>query len=236
MGIRHILVDLDGVLCDFVGGAIEVHGRTQYRDKIFKNWPYANYDLAGVLDITENELWKKIDLCMAFWEGLRPYPWMRPFLDALDDIAPWTIATSPSRSSRSAGGKVAWLQRHFGTAFRDYVIGPKFVNDDFAPYMKLMARPDVVLIDDCDVNCEAFEKAGGTAILFPQPWNSSFGEAEQGDSASSVIRQLIRVSQSLSLSQKDPDNGKAWKEAEGGEGPQEGDGKVARTGARGQDN
>lgn len=37
---------------------------------------------------------------------------------------------------------------------------------------RTMRRPGRVLIDDNDTNCAKWREHGGTAILFPQPWNS----------------------------------------------------------------
>jgi hypothetical protein len=38
----------------------------------------------------------------------------------------------------------------------------------------LCAKPDNILIDDSDKNCNSFIKAGGKAILVPQPWNNQY--------------------------------------------------------------
>ena len=38
----------------------------------------------------------------------------------------------------------------------------------------LLAKPDVVLIDDQHKNIDLFREHGGQAILFPQPWNENY--------------------------------------------------------------
>ena len=44
----------------------------------------------------------------------------------------------------------------------DYQIGPR---------KELNAKSGAILIDDSDDNIRKYREAGGTAILFPQPWN-----------------------------------------------------------------
>jgi 5'(3')-deoxyribonucleotidase len=154
-----IYVDMDGVLCDFAGAALHVHGRPEIMD----NWPPLAWDMHALIGCTEAEFWHKIDARgFAFWANLKPYQW---FVDLLGIIAePFVISTSPSHSHHSSSGKVAWVQMHLGAKFRDYMIGC---------HKHLLANRDSILIDDNDANCEKFERHGGRAILFPQPWNAN---------------------------------------------------------------
>ena len=55
----------------------------------------------------------------------------------------------------------------------------------------MLAKRGRVLIDDSDVNCEKFAAAGGTAIVFPQRWNSA--HAIEGCPADHVIKLLEAV-------------------------------------------
>jgi 5'(3')-deoxyribonucleotidase len=159
--LRHIFVDLDGVLADFVQSSLALHDRSH----LLECWPGGEWDMPKVMGISRGEFWRAISQQGSpFWEMLEPYPWTAELLDQLRSIAPVTIATSPSMDPGCLDGKVRWMQRHLGPSFRDFLIGPQ---------KYLLARPDVVLIDDRDSNVDAFREHGGQAILFPQPWNSN---------------------------------------------------------------
>ena len=159
--MRHIFVDLDGVLADFVSAALTLHGRSDLLD----SWPAGERDMAKGLGISSSKFWAEIDRAGAeFWASLEPYPWTFDFLDQLQSIAPITIATSPSNDPGCLAGKLQWMQRHLGRSFRDFLIGPS---------KHLLAKPDVALIDDRGGNVRDFREHGGRAVLFPQPWNAN---------------------------------------------------------------
>lgn len=163
--IERIFLDLDGVLADWSSAAIRACG--QDPDTVHSSWPLGAYELADVLGISTNEMWRRIHAQGArFWAELEPYPWLDSVFAACSTIAPTTILTSPSKDPSAAAGKTAWLQKHFGADFRKYLIGPDKVS---------CARPGAVLIDDSDKNCDGFAAARGSAIVFPRVWNSAFG-------------------------------------------------------------
>lgn len=159
--ISQILLDLDGVLCDFVLPAVRLF--TDDPQKVCANWQPGNYSMADNLGVSNSKFWKKIDKAGSFfWSNLPPYPWMRELIELCRAQAPTIICTSPSPKPSSLLGKVYWMHNHFGPGFRDYLIG--------AP-RQFCARPGAVLIDDSDANCSLFRLNGGQAILFPQMWN-----------------------------------------------------------------
>lgn len=152
-----ICLDLDGVEVDFVGGAAKLMG---YDPAVVTMWDY--YPLIGR---TESEFWSIIDAAGAdFWSNLEPYPWYKELHAICESIGDTIFLTTNSKHRSSAEGKVAWMQEHFGSNFRSYLIGPK---------KEFCATPNTILIDDSDANCEKFVKHGGRAILFPQPWNNN---------------------------------------------------------------
>ncbi len=162
MTIERVLLDMDGVLCDFMAAASKVHGRT-YREA---DWPPGCEDFVTVFGISTATFWKAIDEFdeqEGFWSRLKPYPW---FEDLIAMIRPFgfTIATSPNRHAWCPSGKVEWLHEHFHNRFMDFMIGRE---------KHLLARSGHVLIDDRDKVCEQFSNEGGHVILFPQPWNSN---------------------------------------------------------------
>jgi hypothetical protein len=60
-------------------------------------------------------------------------------------------------------GKVAWLEKHLPSYSRRFLFGPK---------KEFCAGPDRLLVDDHDLNTEAFAASGGRTFLVPRQWNS----------------------------------------------------------------
>lgn len=155
--IKHIFLDMDGVIVDFVSGVykefgIDIHSR-----------PPTSWSIENDIGVTERQMWSKIDGNVKFWHSLKFYEWFYDIIDVVSEYE-WSIASKPSGSSASAEGKVYWLQSMFGVEFRDYHLTPN---------KKWLAASDRILIDDNDKNCNDWIEAGGYAILFPQPWNAN---------------------------------------------------------------
>lgn len=161
MMIDRIFLDLDGVLADWTSSAIRACGREP--DEVYATWPTGVYELPEALGISANAMWRAVHARgEAFWASLEPFPWADDLWALCNRFAPTTILTSPSDAPCSHSGKAIWLRRHFGPKFRRYLIGsPK----------DQCASPGAVLIDDRPIGCDAFEAAGGEAVLFPQIWN-----------------------------------------------------------------
>ncbi len=180
--VSRILLDLDGVLADWVGSVAPLFDFD--REQLVGAWPPGTYDIAEVLDVSANELWRRVDkVGAAFWSGLEPLPWCAELLELCQALAPTTILTSPSHDPSAAAGKTAWLQAQFGSDFRDYLIGPD---------KPACAHPGALLIDDRDTGCDAFVQAGGQAVVFPQPWNSAWTRsAESGADPLAFVREQL---------------------------------------------
>lgn len=187
MEIKSICLDLDGVLCDFILPAIRLF--TDNLQDVMQRWPvginhnekgsYIIYDLLGVKSHKFWEVIKEKGKGHQFWAELPRYMWCMDLMNACREIAPTIILTSPSRAVSSVKGKVCWMQRQFGMKFDGYLIGSGKHH---------CARPGSILIDDQDKNCEAWREHGGTAIVFPQHWNSAHADA--GRAFPVVIEQL----------------------------------------------
>ena len=166
MKISQILVDMDGVLCDFIGHTCKLMGLDPV--KAIDLWPAGAWDFSEGLGLNDAQVWEAIDKRGEdFWAGIPALPWFTSLMKLCESRCDLVvILTSPSIAHSSASGKVQWLQKHIGRHYRNYLIGPK---------KEVCARPGAVLIDDNDGNCEKFKAHGGEAIVFPAPWNSKRG-------------------------------------------------------------
>ena len=156
--IQNILLDLDGVIVDFIGGF-----RKWYNiPNTITTFP-GDYDMTPEkygLDMTIKEMWQ--GLSYDFWINLEFTPEAENILKLVHDLNT-TILTSPS--SNGVNGKQEWIKKNMSRYFykKKYLIGPD---------KSACAHPGALLIDDSDHKVAKFRKAGGHAILFPQHWNA----------------------------------------------------------------
>lgn len=156
-----VYLDMDGVLVDFVGGALKLFNKPK---SILKP---AEYHLEKLFGITTDEFWERIDAeGESFWTNLEVYPHTSKLISMVEEYADeWHICTAPAFHPNSFSGKVKTLHKLFGRKFRNFVI---------TPHKQLLANNKSVLIDDSDHKCKKFIAAGGDAILFPQMWNKAY--------------------------------------------------------------
>lgn len=175
--IESIGIDIDGVLGDLVTAAVTLHGR---QDILAPGaWPRGVYQIEDALGITTAEFWSVIEeQGTAFWAEIKPYPWMPHLVAAarriVDDVY---LISKPSHHPYSTSGKHRWIRKYFGEQFGDYIL---------TPHKYRCAGPGKLLIDDCERNCLDWQARGGSAILFPQPWNTGEGDHK------TVFEQLAR--------------------------------------------
>jgi 5'(3')-deoxyribonucleotidase len=160
--IKKILLDLDGVLVDFVGGACELHGVDD---------PYASgeadaageYDVIKLLGMRAQTFWAPMGY--EFWANLKPYAHLRRVVDLAESAVGAEnicILTSPPLTAGAVEGKMAWIRKHLPDYRRRFLVGPA---------KEFCAAPDHLLIDDYQRNIDRFCGAGGQGLLFPAPWN-----------------------------------------------------------------
>lgn len=160
----HFLLDMDGVLTDFLSGALEALNRDYGRGvtieqyaKEFGKW--GTYDYYG---ITQEEFWGSIYSTPDFWLHLKPLPWYKELYELLSESGEVTIVTSPSMDPNCAKEKLQWLHKHLGINASQVFIGSR----------KYLMAGNGLLIDDYHKNVDSFQAAGGTAILIPSNWNT----------------------------------------------------------------
>lgn len=156
-----VLLDLDGVLVDFIKGCCELHGRNDpYQDK--EN--HGKFDLEKLFGIDSHQFWNGME--HDFWYNLQPMHDAFEIVEAIESVVSQKdicILSSPSMNPGSMSGKIAWVERNLPAYRRSFLFGPK---------KEFCANPSHVLIDDYDKNTCRFSTAGGKTILVPRPWNS----------------------------------------------------------------
>jgi 5'(3')-deoxyribonucleotidase len=159
-----VLMDMDGVLVDFVGGICRAHGR---------EWPYhdrknlGEYDTAKVIGMAPEKFWRPCNR-QEFWEQLEWTEDGTEILDAAEKLlGPENVylLTSPTISAGAYAGKFAWVEQNLPHYKRRLLMGA---------CKHLCALEGTVLVDDSDKNVEDFRRAGGEAILVPRPWNANY--------------------------------------------------------------
>lgn len=171
-----ILCDVDGVGANFHKAAFEVHRRF-YKEPTdwdyYKKWNPA---------LTNAEFWEKIiRLGDYFYKSVEPYPWWQDLLSMCNASADKVnLLTVTHDAPVGFSGKKWWCQ--------NYAPGFPVIIIDAAVDKGLMAKPNVLLIDDKNENVLDFIKAGGQAITFPQPWNAMAHET--GDRLGYIRKQI----------------------------------------------
>ena len=166
MNKPQIYVDMDGVLVNFLDGALTWFG-VDY--DIETQWPKGRWGdnelIKEIFGLTEDQFWTELSDDY-FWEHLMLMPDARALLTAIDQYKP-VILTAPARSG-GASGKQRWIERHLPEYFKEkrYII---------CPDKKYVAGPGRILIDDSEKNIKDWNDAGGgIGILYPRRWNQFF--------------------------------------------------------------
>lgn len=155
------LIDMDGVLVDFVKGICELRGREN---------PYEKESSRGIFDM--DKLWgisvkEMFDGAEHdFWANLEWTEDGKEILSTLIDefgIKNCCILSSPSRNLGCMSGKLAWINREIPEFSRRFLFGTQ---------KHFVSHSNSILFDDKRKNCIGFRKEGGTAIMIRRPWNS----------------------------------------------------------------
>lgn len=169
------LLDVDGVVCNFVDGLISAHGWPIKHDD-FTSWNHHR-----TFGVTDEAMWEPTN-DGKWWTQLPEYEWAKRLVLELRRHGEIIFCTSPSLDATCPSQKVQWLRDHglMHPRKNDYQIGKR---------KEMNAKSGAILIDDSDSNVEKFVEHGGTAILFPQPWNRN--AAIRGDKVDYVLSQLV---------------------------------------------
>lgn len=161
-----IYCDLDGVIANFVDGAIEAADLPLTHDGV-NQWDFFKPYMSS------EDFWGRIHAQACFWEDLPVYPWAHELVEALRSFGDVVYCSDPTLDDESATGKIKWLKRHG-------FVEPRGDNYVLIHEKYLLSKPGTVLLDDSPANCQLFNCElirSGRAIMFPQRWNDTFGHA-----------------------------------------------------------
>ena len=156
-----IYCDLDGVIANFVEGAIEVADLPLTHDQVTQ-WDFFK------LYMSSEEFWARVHAQSCFWEDLPVYPWAHELVEALRAFGEVVFCSDPTLDDESATGKIRWLKRHG-------FVKPGGKNYILAAEKWRLSTSKAYLLDDSLANCYRFVLGGyGESILFPQRWNTTY--------------------------------------------------------------
>lgn len=161
----HYLLDMDGVIADFLSAAIRELNKAYGKNITLEQYA-REFGQGGIYDyygITVAEFWQPINDCPNFWSELLPFPWTGRLYNDLRAIGDVTIVTAPSHDPECSKQKLIWLNEHLDVKPTDVFLGHK----------KYLMAGNGILIDDYSKNVDAFKEAGGQAILIPSTWNTN---------------------------------------------------------------
>lgn len=159
-----ILLDMDGVLSDFLSSALRIHNEKYRKEKSVEDY-VREYGRSGINEyygISIEEFWKTIEGDPIFWKNLDPFPWAVELYERLLAWGNVTIVTSPSNDFECAKQKQIWAYSLFGIKPSEMFVGSR----------KRLLAGNGILIDDYEKNVVSFRKNGGNAILVPSNWNT----------------------------------------------------------------
>lgn len=160
----NILLDQDGVLSDFLGGAIKVCNDLTGKNYTTEEYAstYGKWGIDKFYGIPIDEMWSAIEDTENFWYNLDVLPWAKELYEWLSEIGTVTIVTSPPLMTECATQKMNWLRFHMNIEPPEVFVGSR----------KYLMAGNGILIDDWEVNVEKFRSAGGEAVLVPSNWNT----------------------------------------------------------------
>jgi 5'(3')-deoxyribonucleotidase len=179
-----LAVDVDGPLADFIVALFH-----HFNADIYKYyWHGVDNDyqeFKKYLPVDDLVIWRSLP--QTFWEYMPVTPWCHALLKLCDLFDSYIISAPPRYCPEAYSGRLIWAMKHL----LKYVDSGQF----FLGRAKERTAIDrsVILIDDCNENCEKFVATGGSAIWFPMKWNVNHGV--RGNKVAFVAHQIKTIGQ-----------------------------------------
>lgn len=163
-----VYVDMDGVLVNFVQGALDHLESDVCISKITWDFPK---DVFGYPDAYHPDFWIKFAF-HDFWANLKWTDEGKRLLKTVEEMVGQQnigLLTTPMDIPGCIEGKRTWVKNHLPEYQKQLIVTPS---------KYLLAGEKKILLDDHDPNLLKFTKTpegrstGGRGILVPRPWNS----------------------------------------------------------------
>ena len=163
---RRCFLDLDGVLVDFVHGALEAC------DAADVEYPKGDYNISRVAGMTRDDMWNRFGDIERFFADLKwhhdgPEIWRLAQVYYGGDGRLWLLS-APHETGAGAIGKISWVERNLGARWARRLI---LVQDKTC-----CVDPLALLVDDREANVDDWRACGGQAVLVPRIQNSGEGD------------------------------------------------------------
>ena len=156
--MKQLFLDLDGVLCDLLGG-VEILMNVEL------DHTHGSIDFMEELGISKKEFWESMSI--ENWASLPKTHDADEILKLVEEFKPVILSANTQYGSANCiSGKIEWMKRNI----------PDYYEDDrwfFGKKKFKLAHPNAILIDDYEFNTKKWEAAGGDTILVPRPWNEN---------------------------------------------------------------
>ena len=191
--IDTILIDVDGVIANFVEHAITRIAGAHKIEETYTNWPKGEWSVAVALEADNDEFWKVVDT-PEFWGTIPPFEGAHAFLrDVVGATRGCThmFATSSGGSTAFLAARTKWVRKFCKEARLAQIPVAIFQHVD---YKSIAAQPSTIIIEDSDRSIEAFLAEGGHAIRVPRLWNNGIARGDES-AYDCVLRELRRLMQ-----------------------------------------
>jgi len=174
---KQFCCDMDGVLCDFIGGAVKIVNETlENRDNItdpeLKETIEKAIEELGKTSVDKNDLRintpnKNVRKLMKdlirnnkdFWANLEWAKGGRVIWKAIAPYNPYILSAPMGKSAESKAGKIEWIKKNLTPQ-----PGRIILDDDKWKHTDFDGKQGV-LIDDMWFNIDEYREAGGIAIF-----------------------------------------------------------------------
>lgn len=161
-----LVLDMDGVVADFVTALCTTHNRPSPYDNGYDRWDMENSPEFG--HMSRNEMFKPCKDA-DWWEAVPKLPDADLIVETCLDLLPAENIVVGTATTWPVGpctdGKIAWWKKHYPeTGMHNRVIA--------TPHKHFLAAPFTVLVDDKESNIRHFEEHSGNVLMIPRPWNS----------------------------------------------------------------
>lgn len=160
--IKHIFIDMDGVLSNWLDAACEALN-LDVKNKEIRQKTKDGIWLDEMGFFTEEEMWDVIKpKGTDWWKDLDIYPWATHLINKMKEFGEIHFLTSPGLCEMAPTGKMQWIIKYFGKEYLKQVIITK--------HKYMCAGSDRILIDDSERRLKEFKDEGGHIFQWPCPF------------------------------------------------------------------